>query len=229
MNNRHLFILPRGCYRGANADEVRATIDGLREMGLYRLPYDDDVYIQLPASDCLVSGDKRPTTPYAHVIVGPLGNRAEHHPRVLAFNTLSKFEIDLSATPKTDAEQVAGMVECASSVLIAMLATRNVVKVTKENKLAKFGIGKKNPAKRFAYTTTISYPTEMDDHESVAPGAAKCPHLRRGHIRRQHYGPGREYIKKVWIDPVFVNADPDFVDQRRAYNISPTKETSSCP
>jgi hypothetical protein len=50
---------------------------------------------------------------------------------------------------------------------------------------------------------------------------SKAPHLRRGHIRqRQHYGPGNHFVKKIWIAPVFVNADPDFVNQRAAYNVA---------
>jgi hypothetical protein len=108
--------------------------------------------------------------------------------------------------------------------LIVLLATRNAVKHTTENKLAKLGIGKKNK-RRYSYSTTITLPDELEleaDPEHHTQGKPKCPHLRRGHIRRQHWGPARAYEKKVWIAPIFVNADHDFVATRTHYNVSPT-------
>jgi len=37
-------------------------------------------------------------------------------------------------------------------------------------------------------------------------GDGKRPHLRRGHARRQRYGPGRTLVEERWIEPVIVNA-----------------------
>jgi hypothetical protein len=100
--------------------------------------------------------------------------------------------------------------------LVAVLASRNVVKTVKHSKAAKLGIGKN----RYEYTTTLSVPTQLENDPDHAPtGRTVCPHLRRGHIRRQHYGPNRELIKQVWIAPVFVNADERFVNSRKAYNM----------
>lgn len=105
--------------------------------------------------------------------------------------------------------------------LVTLLATRNAVKSRRENKLAKLGIGnKRKVANRYRYTTTISLPDELPiDDEHKPTGAAKAPHLRRGHIRRQRYGPELKFTKPKWIEPVFVNADPGFVSQRDHYNI----------
>lgn len=107
--------------------------------------------------------------------------------------------------------------------LIAMLATRNAVKERREDKLAKLGIGKRKYKHRFRYTTTISLPrdSEMESDPDHPPGKGKAPHLRRGHIRRnQRYGPKNAFVRAVWIAPVFVNADPDFVSERGAYNVT---------
>lgn len=109
-------------------------------------------------------------------------------------------------------------------LLIVLLATRNVEKTVVRNKLAKFGVGKR----KAEYTTTLkigkvterSEPTQGDNHE---PGAPRRPHLRRGHIRRQRYGPNFELVKKVFIQPVFVNADLGFINARSAYNVSRAK------
>lgn len=37
-------------------------------------------------------------------------------------------------------------------------------------------------------------------------GHTMAPHIRRGHWRRQHYGPGRSQVKRIRIAPVLVNA-----------------------
>jgi hypothetical protein len=112
--------------------------------------------------------------------------------------------------------------DAIAHALIALLATKNVVKSIKHNPLAKHGIGaKKNSTKRYEYVTTISVPRELPKDEEHKPsGNERAPHLRRGHIRRQHYGPGNELIKKIFIAPIFVNADKTWVKQRTAYNVS---------
>lgn len=112
------------------------------------------------------------------------------------------------------------------TALIVLLATRNARKVTKQNRLAKCGIGK--GIKRYEYVTTISLPS-ADELEAAAeemggenstPGKTRRPHLRRGHVRRQHYGPRNSLIRSKFIGPIFVNADKDWVDTRVRYNVS---------
>lgn len=104
-------------------------------------------------------------------------------------------------------------------LLIVLLATKNIVKETKRNSLAKFGLGKN----RAEYTTTlkIGKVTEKSSEDKKdGPISSRRPHLRRGHIRRQHYGPNNELVKQVFIQPVFVNADQEFIGSRTAYNVS---------
>lgn len=104
-------------------------------------------------------------------------------------------------------------------LLIVLLATKNIVKSVKESKLMKLGIGNKE---KNQYTTTLKIGeiTEKTDTPSTPTGVTRRPHLRRGHIRRQHHGPRNEMIRTIWIAPIFVNADPNWIGERTAYNVS---------
>lgn len=109
--------------------------------------------------------------------------------------------------------------------LIVTLSACNVKKTTVENKLAKLGIGrnKSDSKKRYPYITYLDVPDRIEETDSEHPGTGRevAPHLRRGHPRQQRYGVGRELVKMVWIAPVFVNADKEWVRERSAYNVGP--------
>lgn len=104
------------------------------------------------------------------------------------------------------------------SYLIVLLATRNVERVMSHNRLAKFGRGKQD----YEYVTTLKIGkiTEYEDRPANMTGLTVRPHLRRGHVRRQHYGPNMTYIKKIFVQPVFVNGYRPEDDKRKAYNVS---------
>jgi hypothetical protein len=116
-------------------------------------------------------------------------------------------------------------------ILIVLLGTRNIVKTRHENKALRLGIGLKNEFKPL-YTTTLSLPSSdclealsgspppAEASASTLGGYTLRPHLRRGHIRRQRYGPRNSLIRQVWIPAVFINADENFISARTAYNTS---------
>lgn len=105
--------------------------------------------------------------------------------------------------------------------LIVLLATKNTVRKVSHNRLARFGRGKQD----YEYVTTlkIGQITETDDRPANVTGLVMRPHLRRGHVRRQHYGPNLAYEKKIFIQPVFVNGYRPEDDHRKAYNVSMEK------
>ncbi len=204
---KHLFILAPGIVNASTAEEVEATVAGLKEAGLYQMPYDRDVFVQISALET-VGPDADPDH---QIVYGPIGENQLSEMHVLHAKSGKTVDIGTCDEPCENDLR---------NLLIVLLATKNAEKDTTENKLARLGIGKsfKN---RFAYTTTISLPSALpSDPDNPASGGHVCPHLRRGHVRRQHHGPGNAEIKTIWIAPVFVNADPEFVQTRKAYRIA---------
>jgi predicted protein tyrosine phosphatase len=104
-------------------------------------------------------------------------------------------------------------------VLTVVFATKNVVKTTVVNKLAKLGIGlKKNPYIKIT-TLTIGKVVEKADGKGGHDGSHRRPHLRRGHKREQRYGPNWQFTRTIFIEPIFVNADEGWIAERTAYNV----------
>jgi hypothetical protein len=112
-------------------------------------------------------------------------------------------------------------------VLIVTLATRNAIKEPKISGAMKRLIGKKTLKQNYGYVTTISvgkiYETEASPNTGT-PLYKRRTHLRRGHIRNQTYGPDRAFMKKIFIEPVFVNADENWVETRKAYKVKVAKD-----
>lgn len=124
--------------------------------------------------------------------------------------------------PPIDREQFINTMNAIYMYTLVLLATKNIKKDVKEDKLARMGIGTGKGKKRFRYTTTISVGavTENADGSPTAQGALKRPHFRRGHVRRQHWGPGFQYEKMIFVEGVFVNADREWVEGGRDhYNV----------
>lgn len=237
MKPTHLFLIGTETLDSLDQNEIDATVKDLKTLDLYHLPY-DRVSIRLP-TDQITSLDSKSSRGWWHLtkvdkdgIIRP-NMGPEHWVQFDNVNLLgepytSYFVCD--GAPhwrpyRTGSNTDNSFMSALCDGLIVLLATRNVVKTTVQNKLCRLGIGKKRTINRFDYVTTISIPPHEamgDDEDHPATGATKASHLRRGHIRRQHYGPQRAFIKMIWIAPVFVNADPDFVSTRKRYNLGGT-------
>lgn len=236
---RELFIIDRKAMEALTQEEVNATVVGLEEMGLLHLPF-DEVDIQVPMDHYGLGFKSK-----KEMMESELGvNKRAQLERVLrdghyigkgvSLKEGSNPEVfmkDVNGTMisvrKVITDQVEGrewaeiVTSRMAGALITLLATRNSIKTRKENKLARLGIGTKNPMKAYRYTTTITLPEKLeDDHTCKGTGSSKRPHLRRGHKRNQHYGPHGQYTKEIWVDPVFVNADEGYISTRKAYNLS---------
>jgi hypothetical protein len=246
VHAHELFILEPGLWQAADRPEIEATCAILRELKLYELPY-PTVTVRICAKDIMVV----PPHGWDRTDKETMGSLdAEGHPtsdslfiditistvpnsgcEIVAYNSLSGIVMKIMDVPKTGALSLRStspayrerLRAAVCDFLIALLATKNIVKTRHVDKLAKLGIGKKRYKHRYTYTTTLRVPRheecEDDDSEHKPTGKHKIPHLRRAHLRRQHYGPGFKFYKQILIPSVFVNADADFVSQREAYNV----------
>lgn len=210
---RLLFVLDKEILETLTMAEVSATANGLLEAGLFRLPapsFDlkfrlDTAWIQAAPS---VPG------PWWIVVqdIRDAGLAQDGFP-MFGYRTVTVHVPDGQKRDHSDSSLVTLFVKS----LVCLLASRNVVKETCERKLVRYGIGKRNP-----YSTIINLKVPqltIYDRDGVPTGRTNRAHFRRGFIRRQHFGERNEQEKKVWIAPVFVNADEDFVAPDRTYRL----------
>lgn len=234
---RQAFRLSKEIVESTSKEEIQATIAGMKEMGICKAPFDQmDILVQERELFVLYANDPRNperleeakkelaesarevifrfdnTRPHPKVVTCWMAGRPGHWIDMVDFlQQEERSDIDFSRTVYEIGLELL-------DILIVLLATKNVEKEVKECKTLRLGIGKKE---RHQYTTTlkIGKVTERAG-ESIGSGVTRRPHLRRGHIRRQHHGPNNELTKSIWIEPVFVNADPNWIAERTAYNVS---------
>lgn len=238
--DNELFILPKNVLSALEVEEVRATADALKQAGLYALPY-PTVDVRM-AGDSVMSPPQKPKDqhegPISNGIIRFDGERFRFsigdlfwahfknisldHINYQKFSVVEKGHPVLAPTTLEMTDSISAEERNnVANVLIVLLATRNAIKERKENKLAKHGIGK--GIKKYRYVTTIKPPHAKDmedDTEHKPTGRTVTPHLRRGHKRAQHYGPGNQYTKDIFVAPVFVNADPEWKAKREAYKLT---------
>ena len=246
------FRLGADTIEAVSQEEVDATYSDMLAMGLAQPPYEEfDIIISPLEAAAMACGDSakerrehsklmkevkdQVSFMAARVPMAPLGLRYKNGVPTAVLRSINqltnKFAVDFEVPPSQ--REPAFMLRVLNhtapkliKLLIVLLATKNASKEVRECKSAKLGVGKG----KHAYTTTIrvgevtEYAEGAEGAEPNKTGATIRPHLRRGHKRHQHYGPHGNYIKQIFIQPVFVNADGAWIDARTAYNVSLPKD-----
>ena len=234
---RQCFQLSRDFVHSFSREEVNATFADMEEMGIAHLPY-PDLDIVTPANAIFsLKGYKNTAKIDDPEVIGTYnammvklrytnGVGEDWFARIEGGRWIpisEAFDEFLRRRPDEypegfDSGNRAYAFSIFHSLLVVALATRNIIKEVREHKAAQLGIGKGE----YAATTTLKIGTIVETQYEGERGthASPRPHLRRGHIRRQHHGPLNELVKKVWIAPCMVNVDQEFVDRRTAYNVS---------
>jgi hypothetical protein len=104
--------------------------------------------------------------------------------------------------------------------LKVLLATKNIDKKTTFNHKRSVSPRTQKDAKRYSHTTLIKIGKITESYgSSTGSGGVKRAHLRRGHIRTQRFGKGNAEVKKIFIQPVFVNADENWINEQKTYRV----------
>jgi hypothetical protein len=121
---------------------------------------------------------------------------------------------------KVQEKFINGIVEYLRYFLMVVLATKNAEKVTKTNLARAISPQQRKDAAKYQYTTTIKIGKITETYgTSTSLGGTKRPHLRRGHIRIQRFGKGNAEVKKIFIQPVFVNTDENWINEQKTYRV----------
>lgn len=237
---RHLFILDQSVWRSMNISDVVSTSEALKELDLYKPPYESfDIKSAMSTDDYAeftkqydgerCEGDDKPFLETYRYNVNFSTNPPKytfkfdlHGDKVfLTLNDIAVTGKLLNIASNEEIEEMINHLRDSSllclAVLIVLLSTKNCEKTTE--KIKRYGPKSKKRPREYAYITRIKVgkitETCRSDNSS---GTTVRAHLRRGHIRTQHFGIGNKEIKKIFIHPVFVNADEGWIaNQRKAY------------
>lgn len=237
-NMRQLFRLSTSIIDSMSTEEVQATLADMQELGIAKPPYDVysieapigrvfKLYEQGSGQEVPIPANQMERSAIYHIdhIQNSIGLEIPSFNEHCAIPNVHKYLKQIAkegivnqSDIMTVTESMPLAAERLEQLLIVLLATKNVVKEVTHNRLAKFGVGKQ----KAEYTTTLKIGKITEDASvpGEPTGTTRRPHLRRGHIRRQHYGPENSYVKQIFIQPCFVNADEGWINSRTAYNVS---------
>jgi len=245
---KQLFRLSSEVLDALTIKEMKSTLIDMMEMGIADVPYkefaievnrkfiskmmnleDEDSQLQIIESAKKMKIEYDPNTQFKLMVIVNGKNYSIHRCYEdewidWDYDLLIKYKSHL--LDKASYDRLRNQVKSISAnilgILIVLLATKNHVKEDRVDKDIARGRYNKKQAYRKDYpiTTTISIGKITETYEGKGgTGSKKRPHMRRGHIRTQHYGPNRELTQKIFIQPVFVNADEGWIAERRAYNV----------
>jgi hypothetical protein len=246
--DRQLFILPSEIWDAVTRDDVQSTSNDMLELGIYNPPIRFfDVYATASPRKMATwllkninyefrvdRGDIPITYRFRYDFDEDMANYTWYW-GMIDGNKINYFDFDdprFVETLKIEAEAIGFSFDQYSqdmlnqlrilqsallTTLITTLAAKNVIKDTQEVK--RHGPKSKKRPRTHRYITTIKIGKITEtNRQSDGSGSTVRPHLRRGHIRNQHFGEGNKEIKKIFIQPVFVNADEGWIEnQRKAY------------
>lgn len=230
-----LFMIDAKAVGALTVDDVGCTFQAMREVGIAYPPMDHFVIafdLSIFSSSFLkwkeTDQDKKRLAELRasneenkNIALGVevLFSKESGHFRSNRFH-INKKTLKLVSDPVETEESEQSVFRLIFQTLVVLLATQNSQKDRVENSPRASSAKQRNASKHFAYTTTIRIGKITENCSSGGTGSPMRPHLRRGHVRNQRYGEGRREIKQIFIAPVFINADKEYVEsQRIAYKI----------
>ena len=154
-------------------------------------------------------------------VPSPVANLAERGPLLLkALNLIVNTMFYLMAEPDDVVEDWGRGTPTEAVEALQKEQKPGTVK-SLENTLAKSGYTKvRFVGKKFAQSVGARLIQEVS-----SSGRTMAAHFRRGHFRRQPYGPERSLRKTIFVAPVFVNSDSGVASAGRIYTVDDQKDS----
>jgi hypothetical protein len=211
-------------------DVVNKTAADMQKMGLFKPPF-PEFYIQakcrLMEQLILTSIDKsfEETSTIKEEILfhyefSTNGAKATPYLAIdgMNFCPLDRRKMEAS---KDVQYQFSWMADTTVRLLVVLLATKNIEKDVETCNKPNSRNRREQTLSKYSSTTTIKIGAISKTMRSEGgTGGPVRPHLRRGHIRNQPYGPGRLEAKRIFIQPMFVNADQGWIDAQKEYRVT---------
>lgn len=226
-----LFILPPDVFVGLDREDILKTMDAMEELGIGDPPHTEMVIAIHPCSlatvfapEDLKREEKEENEAFYRKYPNSyLAAKVEFRPdtRMVAFSggliDVKTLKLLSDFSPITNYDTATGF-SILVKILTVLLATKNAEKKRVKNSSSSASHKHRQASRLFGYTTVIRVGKITESYSSGGVGSPMRPHLRRGHVRHQRIGEGRKETKKIFISPVFVNADKGWIEsQRKAY------------
>jgi len=225
-----LFKIASNIFDSLTMEDINQTALDMQELGLYQPPF-DAFYIQVKTRfmENLASAYYKSEVRYglgiktemmfkyvmmdAHVRMTPFFSLDGKE-----FGTLSHDEVE-GMGPQAE-KQLTWFGHTISKVLTVLLATKNIEKDVEACNKPTSRNRRERTLSKYSSVTTIRIGKITETMRSIGgSGSSVRPHLRRGHIRHQHYGKGNTELKKIFIQPMFINADQGWIDGQKEYRV----------
>ena len=216
----HLFRIEEKIWDSVDYDTILDTATALEKAGLDQPPYavfDIQATLNHKIMARLFSGwDKFITR--AHPPARTFTFRYEYDKENNHLTT--RLKINESWLDRQNIEKICKLSSFLNHTLFALLATKNASKTTE--KIKKHGPKSRKRPREYDYITTIKIGKITETQRGDGDGHSSVrPHLRRGHIRNQRVGKGLSEVKPIFIQPCFINADENWINnQRKEYRIA---------